>query len=166
MAGINKVILIGNIGRKPEVRCLENGVKVASFTLATTEIHVNKKGQRFENTEWHNITMWRQLAESAEKYLTVGKQIYVEGRLRTYSWQDKKYQDIRHHKTEIVAETFTMLGSRSKKTSLGDEDKGIDDNDEAMASGYSSNITSLDKLDSDDMSVDNYFAGYTPQSDK
>lgn len=110
MAGINKVILIGNLGRDPEIRTFENGTKKASFTLATSENYKDKEGKVVEQTEWHNIVCWRNLAEIAEKYLTKGKQIYLEGKLRTRSWEDngtKKYI------TEIEASTFTMLGSKS-----------------------------------------------------
>ena len=110
MAGVNKVILIGNLGKDPEVRHLESGAAVASFPLATTESYKNKNGERVEQTEWHNIVLWRGLAEVAEKYLKKGNQIYVEGRIRTRSWEDnegnKKYM------TEIIGNTMTMLGSK------------------------------------------------------
>ena len=110
MAGINKVILIGNLGKDPEVRHLEGGTTVANFPLATTETYKDKNGNRQEQTEWHNIVLWRSLAEVAEKYLKKGMQIYVEGKLRTRSWEDKEGH--KRYTTEVVAETFTMLGSR------------------------------------------------------
>ena len=110
MAGINKVILIGNLGKDPEIRSLENGVKVASFSLATTESYKNKDGQKVEQTEWHNIVVWRGLAEVAEKYLKKGSQIYLEGKIRTRSWDDKEGN--KKYTTEIIGDTFTMLGSR------------------------------------------------------
>lgn len=109
MSGINKAILIGNLGRDPEVRTLESGVKVATFSIATTETYKNKNGERVEQTEWHNIVMWRGLAEVAEKYLNKGNQIYLEGRIRTRSYEkdgQTKYM------TEIVADQMTMLGGR------------------------------------------------------
>lgn len=110
MAGINKVILIGNLGKDPEVRHLESGVSVANFTLATTENYKDRTGQKQSQTEWHNIVVWRGLAEVAEKYLKKGSQIYVEGKLRSRSWNDK--DGVTRYTTEIVADNFTMLGSK------------------------------------------------------
>ncbi|MDR2980519.1 MAG: single-stranded DNA-binding protein [Bacteroidales bacterium] len=110
MAGVNKVILIGNLGRDPEIRTFETGAKKASFTLATSEAYKDRDGNRMENTEWHNIVCWRNLADIAEQYLTKGKQIYLEGRIRTRSWEDN---GVKKYITEIEASTFTMLGSRA-----------------------------------------------------
>ncbi|UOR04328.1 single-stranded DNA-binding protein [Hymenobacter aerilatus] len=110
MAGINKVILIGNLGKDPEIRHLEGGVSVANFTLATNDYYKDKQGNRVERTEWHNITAWRGLAEMAEKYLKKGQQVYVEGKLRTRQYQDKDNQT--RYITEIVADELTMLGGR------------------------------------------------------
>lgn len=110
MAGINKVILIGNLGKDPEVRALEGGAKVASFSLATTESYKNKEGQKVDSTEWHNIVVWRGLAEVAEKYLKKGSQIYLEGKIRTRTWDDKDGN--KRYTTEIIADTFTMLGAK------------------------------------------------------
>lgn len=115
MAGINKVILIGNLGKDPEIRSLDNGVKVASFSLATTESFKNKEGQKIDQTEWHNIVMWRGLAEIAEKFLKKGSQIYLEGKIRTRSWDDKEGN--KRYTTEIIADTFTMLGAKREDTS-------------------------------------------------
>lgn len=112
MSGINKVILIGRLGKDPEVRAFEGGTKKASFTLATSEIYKDKEGKKVEQTEWHNIVCWRNLAEIAEKYLTKGKQIYLEGRLRTRSWEDN---GVKKYVTEIEATTFTMLGSKQEE---------------------------------------------------
>ena len=89
MTGVNKVILIGNLGKNPEVRSLENGTKVASFPLATSETYT-KDGERQTITEWHNLVVWRGLADVVEKYLKKGSQIYVEGKLRTRNWTDKE----------------------------------------------------------------------------
>ncbi|TGE13108.1 single-stranded DNA-binding protein [Hymenobacter elongatus] len=111
MAGINKVILVGNLGKDPEVRHLEGGSSVAHFTLATNDHYKDKSGTRVERTEWHNITAWRGLAEMAEKYLKKGQQIYVEGKLRTRQYQDKDNQT--RYITEIVADEISMLGGRS-----------------------------------------------------
>jgi single-strand DNA-binding protein len=113
MAGINKVIFVGNLGKDPEIRSLDNGVKVASFSLATSESYKNKEGQRVEQTEWHNIVMWRGLAEVAEKYLKKGSQIYLEGKIRTRSWDDKEGN--KRYTTEIIADTFTMLGAKREE---------------------------------------------------
>ena len=110
MSGINKVILVGHLGKDPEVRHLDGNVTVASFPLATSETY-NKDGRKVEQTEWHNIVMWRGLAEVAAKYLFKGKLVYIEGKLRTRTYEDK--EGIRRYTTEIVAENFTLLGRRS-----------------------------------------------------
>ncbi|MEZ2335136.1 single-stranded DNA-binding protein [Mucilaginibacter sp. RCC_168] len=110
MSGINKVILVGHLGKDPEVRILEGGVSVTSFPLATSETF-NKDGRKVEQTEWHNIVMWRGLADMAAKFLQKGKLVYIEGKLRTRSFEDK--EGIRKYTTEVVAENFTMLGRKS-----------------------------------------------------
>jgi len=110
MSGINKVILVGHLGKDPEVRYLEGGVSVASFPLATTETF-NKDGRKVEQTEWHNIVLWRSLADVAAKFLQKGKLVYIEGKLRTRSFEDK--EGIKKYTTEIVAENFTMLGRKT-----------------------------------------------------
>jgi single-strand DNA-binding protein len=109
MAGINRVILIGNLGKDPEVMSFDNGVKKASFSLATTESYKNKEGARVDQTEWHNIIMWRGLAEVAEKYLKKGSQIYLEGKIKTRSYEQ---DGVKKYVTEIFADNMTMLGSR------------------------------------------------------
>ncbi|OUJ73658.1 single-stranded DNA-binding protein [Hymenobacter crusticola] len=109
-AGVNKVILVGNLGKDPEVRHLEGGTTVARFTLATNDYYKDKSGNRVERTEWHNIALWRDLAEVAEKYLRKGQQVYIEGRIRTRQYQDKDNQT--RYITEIVADELTMLGGR------------------------------------------------------
>lgn len=108
MAGVNKVILIGNLGIDPEVRTLESGVKVCRLSIATSESYTNKEGNRVEQTEWHSVTLWRGLAEIAEKYLTKGNKVYVEGKLRTRSYKDK--DGVERYSTEIVADNMQMLG--------------------------------------------------------
>ncbi len=117
MAGVNKVILVGNLGKDPEVRHLEGGNSVANFTLATNEYYKDKQGARVERTEWHNISAWRGLAELAEKYLKKGSQVYVEGKLRTRQYQDKDQQT--RYITEIIAEEISLLGSRPGGSSNG-----------------------------------------------
>ncbi|MBT9394550.1 single-stranded DNA-binding protein [Hymenobacter sp. NST-14] len=110
MASVNKVILIGHLGKDPEVRHLEGGNSVANFTIATNEYYKDKQGTRVERTEWHNIAAWRGLAELAEKYLRKGQQVYVEGRIRTRQYQDKENQT--RYVTEIIAEELSLLGHR------------------------------------------------------
>jgi single-strand DNA-binding protein len=111
MAGsVNKVILIGNLGSDPEVRSLSSGAKVARIRIATSESYTNKEGERVTNTEWHSVNLWRGLADIAEKYLTKGSSVYVEGRLRTRSYDDK--DGVTRYVTEIEGDNMTMLGSR------------------------------------------------------
>ena len=108
MAGVNKVILIGNLGRDPELRYTQNGQAVANFTLATTEKWTNKNGEREERTEWHRIVTWARTAELCAQYLSKGRTAYVEGRLQTREWEDKEGQ--KRRTTEIVAQTVQFLG--------------------------------------------------------
>ncbi len=110
MSGINKVILVGHLGKDPEIRYLEGGVSVASFPLATSETF-NKDGRKVEQTEWHNIVLWRSLADVAAKFLQKGKLVYIEGKLRTRFFEDK--EGIKKYTTEIVAENFTLLGRKT-----------------------------------------------------
>ncbi len=109
MAGVNRVILVGNLGKDPEVRSLESGTKVASFPLATSESYT-KDGERQTITEWHNLVVWRGLAEVVEKYLKKGNQIYVEGKLRTRNWTDKEGN--KRYTTEVIVDNLTMLGGK------------------------------------------------------
>ena len=108
MSGVNKVILIGNLGKDPEVRYLDNGVAVANLSLATSENYKNKDGEKVTQTEWHDIVLWRGLAEVAEKYLKKGSSVYIEGKLRTNKWVDK--DENTRYKTEVLADKLTMLG--------------------------------------------------------
>ena len=111
MAGINKVILIGNLGHDPELRYTAGGTAVANFTLATTESWNNQKsGQREERTEWHRVVAWGRVAELCAEYLAKGRTVYVEGRLQTREWEDKEGQ--KRRSTEIVAQTVQFLGGR------------------------------------------------------
>ncbi|MBT7480828.1 MAG: single-stranded DNA-binding protein [Flavobacteriales bacterium] len=115
MAGVNKVILVGNLGKDPEIRHLDTGVAVANFSLATTESYKNKSGERVSNTEWHNVVLWRGLAELAEKYLKKGNSVYIEGKIRTRKWEDKEGNT--RYSTDIIADKMTMLGSKSDNES-------------------------------------------------
>jgi len=110
MRGLNKVLLIGHLGKDPEVQHLDQGVTLAKFSIATSESYT-KDGQRVDQTEWHNIVVWRKLAEIAEKYLKKGSLIYLEGKIRTRSWDDKEGN--KRYTTEIVADTFSMLDKKS-----------------------------------------------------
>jgi single-strand DNA-binding protein len=117
MAGsVNKVILIGNVGKDPEVRHLENGAVVANFTLATSENYKDKNsGERIENTDWHDIVVWRGLAEVVEKYVRKGHKVYIEGKLKKRTWQDKEGNT--RYTTEVVADEMTMLSRPDKISS-------------------------------------------------
>jgi len=106
--GVNKVILIGNLGKDPEVQNFENGVKKASFSIATTEVYKNKDGEKTTHTEWHNIILWRGLAEVAEKYLKKGQSVYIEGRIRRREWEDENKQ--KRYAFEILGDAMQMLG--------------------------------------------------------
>ena len=110
MSGVNKVILVGRLGKDPEVRNLENGATVANFTMATSESYKDKTtGDKKEVTEWHNIVVWRSLADIAAKYLHKGDMVYIEGKLRTRSWEK---EGVTRYTTEIIGDNLTMLGSK------------------------------------------------------
>lgn len=113
---VNKVILVGNVGRDPEIRHLDKGVAVANFSLATTENYTAKNGEKVSTTEWHNIVAWRQLAEVSEKFIKKGSQLYIEGRLRTRAWDDQNGN--KRYTTEIYADTIQLLGRREGQTEM------------------------------------------------
>lgn len=110
--GVNKVILVGNLGNDPEVRYMPNGNAVANLSLATSESWKDQQGQQQERTEWHRVTMYRRLAEIAGEYLKKGSQIYIEGKLQTRKWQDQQGND--KYTTEIIADQLQMLGGRAE----------------------------------------------------
>ncbi|GGA89751.1 hypothetical protein GCM10011369_34910 [Neiella marina] len=109
--GVNKVILVGNLGQDPEVRYMPNGNAVANITVATSESWKDQQGQPQERTEWHRVVMFRRLGEIAGEYLRKGSQVYIEGKLQTRKWQDQNGQD--RYSTEIVADQMQMLGGRA-----------------------------------------------------
>ena len=110
MSGLNKVMLIGNLGKDPEFRHMEGGIMVARFPLATSEFYKNKEGQRQEQTEWHRVVLWRGLAEAAEKInLRKGQMVFIEGKIRTRSWEK---DGVKKYETEIVADNMTLLTRR------------------------------------------------------
>jgi single-strand DNA-binding protein len=114
---VNKVILVGNVGKDPEIRHLDTGIAVANFSLATSETYLAKNGEKVTTTEWHNIVLWRGLAEVAEKYVTKGRQLYIEGRIRTRSYDDK--DGIKRYVTEIYGDTMQMLGTKADDNKSG-----------------------------------------------
>lgn len=115
MSGVNKVILVGRLGKDPEVRNLENGTAVANFTLATSESYKDKTtGEKKEITEWHNIVLWRGLAEISQRYLHKGDMVYIEGKLRTRSWEK---EGVTRYTTEVVADNMTMLSTKGSGSS-------------------------------------------------
>lgn len=123
MSGVNKVILIGNLGKDPEIRYLEGNLARVSFSLATAEVYKDKSGNRAEHIEWHNIVLWRNLAENAEKLLKKGTKIYLEGKLQTRQWADKDGH--KKNITEIVGDQFVLL---NRKEGSGDAAPGFESN--------------------------------------
>lgn len=112
MASLNKVMLIGNLGKDPEIRYTQSGVAIANFNLATGERFKNKSGEWEERTEWHRVTLWSKLAEIAGEYLSKGKTVYIEGRLQTRKWQDNSGAE--RYTTEIVGEKMQMLSAKGE----------------------------------------------------
>ena len=120
MAGsLNKVILIGNLGADPEIKEMPDGTKMAKFSIATSEKYTNKSGEKITNTDWHNIVLWRGIAEIAEKYLNKGDSVCIEGKLKTRSWEDENGN--KRYATDVQGDSMTMLGSRrdTESSSMG-----------------------------------------------
>lgn len=116
MRGLNKVILIGNIGREPDIQHLEGNIAVAKFPLATTETYKDKSGNLVSQTEWHTIVLWRGLAELAQKFLHKGSLVYIEGRIRTRNWEDKDKN--KRFSTEIVGDNLVMLDKKKENNDM------------------------------------------------
>lgn len=114
MSSVNKVIILGHLGKDPEVRYMTNGEAVANFSIATTEKWKDKTGEKQEKTEWHNITAYRKLAEIVAKYVKKGSLIYIEGKLQTRKWQDKEGKD--RYTTEIIADQMQMIGGKREES--------------------------------------------------
>jgi single-strand DNA-binding protein len=114
MRGVNRVILIGNLGKDPDVQYLEGNIGVAKFSLATTETYKDRGGKLVSQTEWHTVVLWRGLADLAQKYLHKGSLVYIEGRLRTRSWEDKEGN--KKFATEVVGDNLIMLDKRGEGT--------------------------------------------------
>lgn len=132
MRGVNRVMLIGNLGKEPDVQFLEGNIGVAKFPLATTETYKDRSGKLVSQTEWHTVVLWRGLAELAQKYLHKGSLIYVEGRLHTRSWEDK--EGIKKFVTEVVGDNLIMLDKRSEGSSatLTDTPDNFSGTDDAL----------------------------------
>ena len=122
MASVNKVILVGNLGRDPELRYIQSGQAVANFSLATSDRWRDKEGNNQERTEWHRIVVWGKSAENCAQYLQKGRSVYVEGRLQTQEWEDK--EGIKRKTTEVVAQTVQFLGGRGGAGGTGGESGG------------------------------------------
>ncbi|MEM9328097.1 MAG: single-stranded DNA-binding protein [Bacteroidota bacterium] len=149
MAGVNKVILVGRLGRDPEVRHLESGVAVASFSIATSETYKDRNtGERRENTEWHNIVLWRGLADVAEKYLKKGDQVYIEGKLRTRSWEK---DGVTRYTTEVVADNMNMLGGGGSSSGMEQAPMPTQEDYGSSVSSTSTASTSVSSDVSDDL---------------
>lgn len=127
MAGVNKVILIGNLGADPEVRYTAGGTAMATFRLATTDQWTNKDGEKTDRTEWHRVVAWKRLGEICGEYLHKGSQVYIEGKLQTRSWEDR--DGVKRYTTEIVAQAMQMLGppGREEKSGRGEEKIPVDE---------------------------------------
>ena len=140
MSSLNKVMLIGRLGKDPEIRYTPDGSPVANFSLATSEFWTDKGGTRQERTEWHNIVAWNKLADLAKRYLVKGRQVYIEGRIRTRDWDDKDGN--KRRTTEIIANQLVLLGSRPEGMEAGGAGassaparRGTPDIDQASSSG-------------------------------
>lgn len=154
MPSVNKVILMGNLGRDPEVRFMPNGDAVCNFSIATTDSWKDKTGEKQEKTEWHNIVMYRRLAEIAGEYLKKGRPVYLEGRLQTRKWQTKEGQD--RYTTEVIADSMQMLGGRdgapaqeSQPSSKSESRDEFDQTPSRNNQSGSSNTSSFDEFEDD-----------------
>ena len=141
MSGVNKVILVGNLGKDPELRNFEGGNMVANFTLATTEVYRDKNGNKADHTEWHNIAMWGKLADIAGKLLRKGSKVYLEGKIKSRSWEDKEGN--KRYVTEIIADSFTLLDRKS------DNGGGYPNDDNDNVNQDSGVTTGVDQADDD-----------------
>ena len=146
MASVNKVILIGNLGRDPETRYMSSGDAVTNISLATTDVWKDKNGEKQEKTEWHRVTFYRKLAEIAGEYLKKGRSVYVEGKLETRKWTDKNGQD--RYTTEIIATDMKMLGNRSGSDSFDSAEKNGNESSSGQQSSNRSN-NAFDDMEDD-----------------
>ena len=148
MSGVNKVILVGRLGKDPEVRNLENGAAVANFTLATSESYKDKTtGEKKEITEWHNVVLWRGLAEISQRYLHKGDMVYIEGKLRTRSWEK---EGVTRYTTEVVADNMTMLSTKGSGGGQSGGSYAPANTYAPAAAGGSDNYSAANAVDSAD----------------
>ena len=158
MRGVNRVTLIGNLGRDPDIQYIDGNIPVVKFPLATTETYKDKAGQMISQTEWHNVVLWRGLAELAQRFLHKGSFVYIEGRLRTRSWEDK--EQIRRFSTEIVADNMVMLDKKRDQEEAGtynqqNNQASVQPNDQTGTTSspknpYSSGTTDTESKDGND----------------
>ncbi len=146
MASVNKVILIGNLGKDPETRYMSNGDAVTNITLATTDTWKDKNGEKQEKTEWHRVTFYRKLAEIAGEYLKKGRSVYIEGRLETRKWTDKN--GVERYTTDIIASDMKMLGNRSGSGSFESPDHE-EDNSASSRPSSAKGAGGFDDMDDD-----------------
>tara|TARA_Y100000813_G_scaffold175403_1_gene140714 strand:- start:116 stop:529 length:414 start_codon:yes stop_codon:yes gene_type:complete len=130
MSGVNKAILLGNLGKDPEIRRLDDGRAVANFSIATSESYKNKAGEKVTNTEWHNIVLWSPLAEIAENYLKKGSQVYIEGKISNRSYEDK--EGVKKYISEVVGRDITLLGRAPESQQQNDSSSTENDNPETV----------------------------------
>jgi len=147
MASVNKVILIGNLGKDPETRYLPSGDAVTNITVATTDTWKDKSGEKQEHTEWHRVAFFGRLAEIAGEYLKKGSPVYVEGRIRTRKWQDKEGQD--KYSTEIVADRMQLLGSRGGSSESAAREPAAASGGEAKSKPSKKGGGGFDEMDDD-----------------
>lgn len=147
MASVNKVILIGNLGKDPETRYMSSGEAVTNITLATTDTWKDKNGEKQEKTEWHRVTFYRKLAEIAGEYLKKGRSVYVEGRLETRKWTDKN--GVERYTTDIIATDMKMLGNRTGSGSFESSPDQEDDNPTPNRSSSAKSTGGFDDMDDD-----------------
>ena len=153
MPSVNKVILLGNLGSDPEVRFMPNGEAVCNFSIATTESWKDKAGEKKEKTDWHNIVMYRKLAEIAGEYLKKGRPVYIEGRIQTRKWQTKEGQD--RYTTEIIAANMQMLGGKDSGSAIRNNDQEFNqtnpnkEKSESPTSGSTPAASSFDEFEDD-----------------
>ena len=134
MAGVNKAILVGNLGKDPELRYTQNGQAVVNFTIATTENWTDKSGEKQERTEWHRIVVWGKVGESCAQYLSKGRTVYVEGRIQTREWEDREGQ--KRYTTEVNAQTVQFLGGGSRRDDAGTPAAGSDPGPSSSGGGF------------------------------
>lgn len=147
MASVNKVILIGNLGKDPETRYMSSGDAVTNITLATTDTWKDKNGEKQERTEWHRVTFYRKLAEIAGEYLKKGRSVYIEGRLETRKWTDKS--GVERYTTDIIASDMKMLGNRSGSGSFESTPDQEEDHSASARSSSTKSASGFDDMDDD-----------------